>query len=60
MTQKFQCIGCLRYRKDGGCDAFPKGIPYEILFGSHDHREPFRGDGGIQFEPLADDDGRTA
>lgn len=33
------------------CKAFPAGIPDEILSGDDDHREPFRGDNGIQYEP---------
>jgi len=31
------------------CEAFPKGIPKEILTGKIDHHEPYEGDNGIQF-----------
>jgi hypothetical protein len=45
------CIFC-RHLKDGQvrCAAFPRGIPDEILFALHDHREPYEGDQGIRFE----------
>lgn len=33
------------------CEAFPNGIPDEILRVGYDHRQPFEGDGGIQFTP---------
>jgi hypothetical protein len=35
------------------CKAFPSGIPDEILQGEHDHREPYSGDNGILYEPVA-------
>jgi hypothetical protein len=45
------CIFC-RHLKEGTvrCEAFPEGIPDEILFSLHDHREPCEGDHGIRFE----------
>jgi hypothetical protein len=49
--QSDQCISCRHYRGALSCDAFKK-IPQKILEGTHDHTEPFRGDGGIRFEPL--------
>ena len=45
------CIFCRHLCEDGTrCTAFPKGIPDEILFGWHDHRLTFEGDGGTLFE----------
>ena len=32
------------------CNAFPKGIPEDILKGDHDHKSPHSGDNGIQWE----------
>ena len=49
------CIGC-KHLHDGEwglpCDAFPNGIPEEIIGGEHDHRRPYPGDGSILFEPI--------
>jgi hypothetical protein len=44
------CIACARAHFDGSCEAFPDGIPEEIADGMWDHREPYPGDGGVQFE----------
>lgn len=47
------CNTCKYYRPFSwppACDAFPHGIPESILDGEEDHREPVRGDHGIQYE----------
>lgn len=50
---KIQCNGCIHFHKhSGGCDAFPEGIPKEIILGKHDHHYPYEGDHGILFEPI--------
>lgn len=36
------------------CDAFPKGIPDEIIDGEKLHKTPIDGDHGIIFEQLAE------
>jgi hypothetical protein len=46
-----QCAKCKHARKEGGCDAFPDGIPFIILEGNFNHEKPYPGDNGIQFEP---------
>jgi hypothetical protein len=52
MQSEPQCLQCLHFRKGAVCAAFPEGIPFEILNNEHDHRKPFPGDNGIQFEPA--------
>lgn len=55
------CYGCKhRARKGGGCAAFPKGIPVEILWSEVDHREAYEGDGGIRFVPVTPVDAERA
>ena len=54
--QSNQCLECSRLggSKNGGfgfvCEAFPSGIPDEIITGETDHTEPVDGDHGIQFK----------
>jgi len=45
-----QCLTCKHLFDNTICKAFSKGIPIEILSGKFDHRKPFKGDNGIQFE----------
>lgn len=48
-----QCLKCIHNNPDIlTCSAFPDGIPHRIISGDHDHTEPFKGDGGIQFKPV--------
>ena len=51
-----QCILCRHYEGGQVCKAFDR-IPQVIFTGEHDHREPYPGDHGIQFEPLSERDG---
>ena len=49
-----QCFNCKVFWRGvpAKCKAFPNGIPDKILTGEHDHKEPFEGDNGVQFEPI--------
>jgi hypothetical protein len=44
------CLWCTHFKDGFTCDAFPDGIPDEILFQFVDHRKPVVGDNGIRFE----------
>jgi hypothetical protein len=61
MTSIFpQCLSCKNYieKKDKKdpfrCKAFELEIPNIILTNEHDHKEPFPGDNGIQFEGIGE------
>jgi hypothetical protein len=60
------CFECKHYtgetfnepelRTDYFCDAFPNGIPFDIISGGYGHTTPFEGDNGIQYEAASPDD----
>jgi len=57
MTVFPPCATCARFnRKDKTqevCEAYPNGIPQEILDAETDHREVYPGDGGLVWKPVA-------
>jgi hypothetical protein len=57
MSISLQCRNCLLFNDENDraftCDAFPRGIPQEILDGKHDHLFAFPGDRGFRRIPIA-------
>ena len=55
MVIAVQCFNCIhlgsKNSKGLTCKAFPDIIPEKIIDNKFDHREPYEGDNGIQFEP---------
>lgn len=48
------CRNCVRLRRGGvTCEAFPRGIPDEIVRYGGDHTVPIPGDRGITFKPRS-------
>lgn len=56
------CPGCTHFRPMTGltCEAFPSGIPTDILENKFDHRRSHPLDGGIIFEPKNDAEAKLA
>ena len=57
------CIGCRHLvgnLMEPHCSAFPEGVPWDVLLSKVDHRQPFPGDNGIQFEPKTSTDAKYA
>jgi hypothetical protein len=54
------CSKCALFASDEAgasmCEAFPEGIPVEILKDGFDHRQEFPGDGGVRFTPIGNVD----
>ena len=50
------CIKCKHFIKPFTCKAF-KVIPSEIAKGMNNHTQPYKGDNGIQFEPIEKKEG---
>lgn len=51
-----QCFMCERDRLDGTCEAYPDGIPVEILKNEIDHLEPYKNDQGLTFVAVETSD----
>lgn len=47
-----QCFYCTHLNRNEKCNAFPKGIPEEILNNNFIHREEYPNDGGIRYSPM--------
>ena len=49
------CESCKRFHVGDldrtTCDAFPEGVPQEIVLG-RSHKTPFPGDGGLLYDPV--------
>ncbi|MBF0531035.1 MAG: hypothetical protein HQK55_17565 [Deltaproteobacteria bacterium] len=43
------CKYCERFHNDNTCEAFPAGIPEEILSGRNNHDQPYPGDNGLTY-----------
>ena len=55
-----QCVLCKHFHVNDTCDAFPNGIPPEILSGTYDHTKPYPGDHDVRYEPLGVEPGPQA
>lgn len=61
------CLQCAHFHENlavndlpgAVCDAFPQGIPKEIMMAGDKHDKPIKGDHGIQFEKNTGNKGAT-
>lgn len=53
-----QCFFCRRFPTGRGrvCDAYPDGIPLEIFRNEVDHTKPYKGDHGLTFWDVVDEE----
>ncbi|QHB38540.1 hypothetical protein lotta82_gp029 [Flavobacterium phage vB_FspM_lotta8-2] len=53
-AKKLICFNCKHFNEiQGGCAAFPEGIPDEITEGNNQHEKPLKGqENDIIFEPA--------
>ena len=49
-----QCANCKHYKSKLTCEAFPDGIPSDVVTTNRLHDKPIDGDDGIQFEQDKD------
>lgn len=50
------CVYCKHIAAEGlTCAAYPGGIPAAIVESRRDHRQAYRGDGGIRFDPVSEE-----
>ena len=47
------CFLCKRYQDSYQCEAFPQGIPADVIASRVDHRRPLAGDQGLQFAAVS-------
>ena len=44
------CLTCARVFPGGKCEAYPDGIPSDIMLGEVDHRKKRPGDNGLKYK----------
>lgn len=56
MATNIPCMSCSRFDSTildkNVCSAFPEGIPNKIIGGLISHREPVKGDHGLQWDAV--------
>jgi len=52
------CPTCQHYRGALTCEAFPEGIPDEIVSGMNPHTSPVKGDHALRYAPKPEHENR--